>query len=502
MTDRERNDFKYWILAATALIFFSLCFTGCGTKHVTDPETYVKYDPGLEADEKLGEAIRWECGDLLEEALAEGADIQKLPLSYSERAENGKMERNPLAVALQGRSSPEIIKRLLEAGADTNARDIQRNPLISISEDKEIIQLMLQYGADLTAKDERGKTTLEAYVSVEDTSGDPTRDMTAFLLEQGAAGDASVLASAEKSGIYYIFDLLYLPNKQKFTTMQQKFLEGDGTAANQLLKQTNELDQRDRYLAVIYGNQETIDILEERGINFYSRENAPMSLLLEAIYGGNLETTQAILEKDPDCTEFPREHVKYAIGRNNGKELLAYLVETERLHITRQSDGGKTVNNITEKELCDYIDMDAVDCVSYILEQGYEVSQGEFKGQQLLGSVLQKRETELIKQLMDAGLALNEKESDDSEVPGWVDVCAYADETEILRFFVEHGANLKAYGQAAMQTAIDYYNPEAVKILAAEGVPITRQMYEETMQYSPSDHVKERVKDWYEKQNQ
>ncbi len=55
MTDRERNDFKYWILAATALIFFSLCFTGCGTKHVTDPETYGKYDPGLEAEEDEGQ---------------------------------------------------------------------------------------------------------------------------------------------------------------------------------------------------------------------------------------------------------------------------------------------------------------------------------------------------------------------------------------------------------------------------------------------------------------
>ena len=72
----------------------------------------------LTADEKLNIAIKDRCKETLKEAIEDHADIEQLPYLSGVMTENGQYERNPLRVALWNWVNQDMIKMLLDAGAN------------------------------------------------------------------------------------------------------------------------------------------------------------------------------------------------------------------------------------------------------------------------------------------------------------------------------------------------------------------------------------------------
>lgn len=103
---------------------------------------------------KLFEGILKQDIAMIDKALLRGADI------------NGRdhYKRTPLFYAAEC-STPEIMRHLIEAGADVNARDLDSGYSLldyaAMEDMPEIVELLITSGADVDAKDKNGDTALD-----------------------------------------------------------------------------------------------------------------------------------------------------------------------------------------------------------------------------------------------------------------------------------------------------------------------------------------------------
>lgn len=100
--------------------------------------------------------------------LAKGADVNAVSIDSFETVKNGPLELGlftPLLCAIPY-GPPELVKLLIDAGANVNARDVRgMTPLmLAVSTDRpdpRIINLLLAKGADPSVRSKRGETTLD-----------------------------------------------------------------------------------------------------------------------------------------------------------------------------------------------------------------------------------------------------------------------------------------------------------------------------------------------------
>ena len=96
--------------------------------------------------------------------------------------------KTPLYDLLSSRSSSsegmvDVIRRLLEHGADTNIPDHRQSTALHLASSSgwpEVARLLLSYGAKVDEKDEQGRTPFEV------ASSKGHHEMTKLLLEHGA----------------------------------------------------------------------------------------------------------------------------------------------------------------------------------------------------------------------------------------------------------------------------------------------------------------------------
>ncbi|HIZ06990.1 MAG TPA: ankyrin repeat domain-containing protein [Candidatus Eubacterium avistercoris] len=448
----------------------------------------------LTADEKLKVAIIDRRKETLKEAIEDKADVNKLPYALGEMTDNGQYERNPLRLSFWNWVNQDMIKMLLDAGADVNAYDADGCPVFFYSawiDEVKWFLLMADYDPDLTLKNTQGESILEYYINT-DESGlrdfFPRKDMVELLIKSGTPVTEKTLEYAKQYKAYHILDLLYPGMEEQFSEMQSYYLEGDIGKANEMLKWQKTADKADLAVAAVYGNRETIEILNQKQVDFYEAELNEKSLLELAAWNRNLEAVSAMLETCVMPADFDIQILETAIYRNDDVELMQYLCDTDRIAIA----------DIREDELYYFVEAGALKTVEYLLKHGYQLSEGGWCGAQLMHVAIFEENEEMAELLLKYGLDPNGEYADD---PAWIYACDQGN-TEILDLLLEYGADLEQYGELAMRQAIDYCNPDVIELLTEKGVKITEDLYQFSQDDIPSDHVREYVKQLYEQQHE
>ncbi len=479
MKKRKRYVKIFGLLMAAGLLLLS----GCGSFAKNTKPT---------ADEKLNIAIKDRCKETLKEAIEDHADIEQLPYLSGVMTENGQYERNPLRVALWNWVNQDMIKMLLDAGANVNAYDADGCPVFFYSaymDDTRLFQLMADYDPDLTLKNKEGLSVLEYYIIERSELGEifPRRNLVKLMIDNGAPVTEDTLECAEQYGDYHILDLLYPKVQDCFNELQKQYLESNVKKANWILEQQEELSETDIAVAVIYGNQETIKILNKKQIDFSKIKPEERTLPEMAAWNQNLETVSAMLENEQTPVRFHKTAMITEVYYNDDVRLLKYLCENGWLD---------NIENMSEEEFAAYVSAGALKSVKYFLEHGYDISQGSSKGADPLMGTIGAENYDMTKLLLDYGADPNAEYTGD---PVWIAACEQGN-TEILDLMLEYGADLEYYGGLGMRQAIDYCNLDVIELLAQKGVKITEDLYQFSQENISSDHVREYVSKLYEQQ--
>lgn len=476
------------IVKRTALLF-AVCLvfmTGCS----------MEANEELKPDEKLIYSILADSLPVMKQAVEEGADVNDSTVDEGNLyILAGKYEGIPLQLWMEGDYKIDMLRELLEAGADVNACDEEGNPLIffALYRDSEpMCRMLLQYGADLALKNQSGESPLEYYIRTDEYAqySFPDRSMVKMLIEQGVPVDARTLEYGVRYRAYHILDLLYAQNKDGFTKLQQTYLEGKVQEGNRLLKSKDTPDEMDLYLAAVYGNRESVKILGSKKTDYFSVKGGKPSMIEAAARKGNLETVSAMADTAESGTNINKVGLNEVVCRSDDAGLLQILYEKG---IFSQKSGSKD-------RLESYAGAGAIRSMEWMLKHGNEGTMKKDSGN-LLELAVFNNDIDMIKLLLEYGADPNAL-GDLEDTPPFVYACEHGN-TDILELFIENGADLDTYGEAAMSAALSAFQMDIVKVLAKEGVKMTRNLYEEclTSPDNPSDEMQEYVKELYEQQN-
>lgn len=117
------------------------------------------------------------------EVIEQGADLNERL-----RTRRGGPGVTPLMVASEHNTDPDVVRVLLEHGADPNARDGEGRSALMLAmqrkQDNGVVRMLLEYGAKIDSRDAEGRTPLMYACEHAEDAG-----VISYLLEQGAEID-------------------------------------------------------------------------------------------------------------------------------------------------------------------------------------------------------------------------------------------------------------------------------------------------------------------------
>jgi serine/threonine-protein phosphatase 6 regulatory ankyrin repeat subunit A len=205
-----------------------------------------------------------EAGDLekVKAAIAAGYDVNEIDKSNERSRGYGS---TPLHRAAYN-DNFEIVKYLVEHGAEVNGRSVRGLPVLRSAEaGKKIFQYLLQHGAGINAKDEYGKTILHTYSFAHNIKG------IEYLLSHGA--DISAKDNEGKSPLHYAASSPY----NTFFDIKKEMSRGE----------TNDWTT----------SEETIRLLLDAGADVNARDNKGQTPLHYASDNTNVNVVKYLLKR-------------------------------------------------------------------------------------------------------------------------------------------------------------------------------------------------------------
>lgn len=248
-----------------------------------------------EANDRFLEAITAEDVDAVKELIESGANVNARGWEPDAGFLFGTVESTPLHYAASS-SSPEIVKMLVDAGADVHAEThtVAGTPIVG-AHHPEIIVLLAEAGADLDAEDAMGRTPLfwrlynaffltpgdsrpgESIQSLIDAGADATEGGFTPLHWAAATGNVNEMRQLIRAGA----DIHAADDRAKWTPLHVAALCDQAASIRVLAKAGADLERLNRHLD-----------------NFYLSDFGPRkwTALHLAARAGNTQAVQALVD--------------------------------------------------------------------------------------------------------------------------------------------------------------------------------------------------------------
>ncbi|KAH8817564.1 ankyrin repeat-containing domain protein [Flagelloscypha sp. PMI_526] len=455
------------------------------------------------ASSQRAEYISIQCCHAL---INSGADVNVFTEDKFSFAMFGNRNTPPLQAASKAENL-EIVRFLIDKGADVNARGVEYGTALHaavLRGNLDIAHLLIGKGADVNA---RGSitygTALHAIASTNDLEMTSSLEMARFLIEKGA--------DVDETGGIYVTALQTAASMRNWKFVSFLIEKGADVNVRQGMHGTV------LHIAAFQGNLEIIKFLIEKGadvsavggtygtvlqtavskgnweikrestalqtaaskgnwdiVRFLIEEGADVNAVAElyetalqiAIFEGNLEMSSFLVEKGADVNAVAGilELPLHIAARKWDLEIIQFLVEN-----------GADVNRVnrwSETALFGAASKGKLEVVSFLIDNGADVdARGE-----LYGSALQIAAShgnwEIACLLIEEGADVN---AADGECGTALQAAAGQGDLEIVSFLIEKGADVNTISRgcgAALQTGVRRGSLEVVRFLVENGANV------------------------------
>jgi ankyrin repeat protein len=375
-------------------------------------------------------AINFKHWDAVKLFLERGADL---------KAEHKHTKLTPLAYALAQRNTEmEVIKLLVEKGADVNATDTQGlTPLTSIltkSNNKQVLETakyLMEHGADINAKTKNGMHVFEWIVA---RNANIAPEILKFLIEKSNKIDWS--KSQERHPIKWVIENYYSNEPLDSLKDYIKFFIANGA----------DINSRDR-----------------------NSNNSPFLFFLYKHGGKQHDLFMFLVECGADIREVDG-------SGNSVLHIISFCVNVDIRIVKYLVENGANVNakNFGSSTPLHSVAMHSSDhnfaVIKYLVEQGADVNAKTSENSRPIHFAANAGHYETIKYLTDQKAELNIKTTHGSTPLH--SACNHAN-VDIIKFLIDHGCDIneKDYiGDAPVHYAAqsNFFNKDAMKFICSD----------------------------------
>jgi len=394
--------------------------------------------------------------------------------------------RNPLLLIACGKNFYDIAELLVAAGANVNAAAGERKHkgcralhFAACANSLYYVALLLRHGASVNAKNAQGQTALDWAV------GNPwgiSGRIIDYLRKHGATGSipTDILDAACEEQI--ASDQLVA---QRFDIRtRESLLDGDeddsdddddeladfDTGVNAVDRTAPAVPERphcdDILSAAEAGDLAVVsDILAKHPSHAHAANKYGWSVLHKAVTGGNIEIVKTLLAHgvDPNVRSGTEETPLHCISSKASVELVELLLSA-----------GADVNatDYGDHSVLHSARYASADIISLLLQNGANVHHFDCLGKPILQSAAFYGATELARQLIEHGADVNVRSTDDDSTP--LHSAASRNHVAIVELLIGNGAEINArtdHGDTPFKWA-DYSSPEAADVLRKAGATL------------------------------
>ena len=394
---------------------------------------------------KLYSGIEQNNVKLIDEALEEGCDINE-----SDYINNGESKPIFRAINNNNENNREIVKYLIEKGADANScREDGTSILMIMAEDNndDLCNLLLDKGANIKYGDDKGYTALEYAVFGREDENRIMSTVELFLQRGSVVGPKTLEAAFKGRSIYNDGDGNYalvkmileklLKNKYKSSlnpTVEAAML-GKSEKVRKLIN-SGEMNDEDKksilFYTAAFGDVETIKLLEEKDLSLNICDNYGMSVLSIASKYGNLDVVKYLLEQGVDVNGGDGYVPPVVMAaKNNHYDVVKYLIE-KGANLVPSSDFYNVLYEAASNGNIQMVDL--------ILKSGYPLDDNYLFS--TAKRVIENNNTSILQYLLDNGYDLKVKMDGKS-------LLEYADDYYVAKVLVEGGLDINEYYKSA-----------------------------------------------------
>jgi ankyrin repeat protein len=430
-----------------------------------------------------------------EEALAEfDAEMAELGL-FEEEGEKSPRPISLIMAAIRS-GNPHTLRALLEAGIEPGKTEetITSSPLEFATNfgDQEMVRLLLQFGADVNERQAFGNPLVNAVMKNDvpiarlllEAGADPNHgmggmppllfagyqhkeEMVRLLLEFGATGTVEVEEvsvpllesfAAVDPGVGELF------KREMQTDWHDAVRTGDIGTVRARLDAEADVDAPGTdggtalMLAALDGSPEMVGLLLERGANVHATSPYKVTALFWAASRGHLDVIRLLLAHGADINTRTRwkETPLYIAARNGHPIAVTLLREAGapyNLPIAAACEDISAVEDFLRQGTpVDYAEEDGMTAlmgasvrgntalIERLLEQGASLNARDSHGETPIHYAVDSRQLDAVRLLLTRGADVNSK-NDNGTPP--VDSALYADRLPMLRLLLEHGAEVE-----------------------------------------------------------